>query len=131
MWVPLLFAVSVGVGVLVLATNFLNSSGTSGTPEASDRENASTLESTLSLGFMDSSGPGIESVEVVGTSATVYVDGDLTEAEADYVCDYTLDAAAELSEQGTWDSEDGLGGQLLEVSVRNSNGLFDRTSCSW
>jgi hypothetical protein len=104
MWVPLLFAVSVGVGVLVLATNFLNSSGTSGTPEASDRENASTLESTLSLGFMDSSGPGIESVEVVGTSATVYVDGDLTEAEADYVCDYTLDAAAELSEQGTWDS---------------------------
>ncbi len=59
---------------------------------------------------MDPSGASIESVEVVGTSARVYVDGDLTESEADYVCDYTLDVAAELSEQGMWDSEDGLGG---------------------
>ncbi len=95
-----------------------------------DRANANMLMTGFAI--EDPDREVVEDAAVSGTSATLYVDGDVTEAEAEYLCDYALGLSRELSEQGAWETgNDGIGGHLLEASVKRSGGFFTVTTCEW
>ena len=67
----------------------------------------------------------IEDVKVNGSSAPVTVSGKVSDAEARYLCDYTLDISCEFSRRGV------VGGgarSLLEGQVKRP-GLFNDTTC--
>jgi len=67
----------------------------------------------------------IEDVKVNGSSATVNVSSKVTDAEARYLCNYTLDLSREFSRRGV------VGGgarSLLEGQVKRP-GFFNDTTC--
>lgn len=104
--------------------------GGAGGMDPADEANAETL--MAGLAYEDPDREVVEDVEVSRTRATVYVSGDTTKAETEYVCNYVLELSHEFFEQGEWETEGrSFNTGLQEVSVKKSLGLFDMASCGW
>ena len=117
----------VGAGLVSGLWGALDPSG--GNEQGSGRVDTANAEMLLAtMRYEDPDGGVVEDVRVAGPSATVVVKGNPTDAEAEYICNYALDAAQGLDEAGGWESEGGFEDQLLEATVERP-GLFDDISC--
>lgn len=111
------------LGLLVIAADQVSCIGCGGT-DPKDKSYVETLKSGLEAGTSDADERiKIEDVSVNGSSATVTLSDDVTDAEARYVCNYALDFSRGFSRSGG-----GSAKSLLEAQVKRP-GLFNDTKC--
>ena len=92
-----------------------------------DKSHARLVSTALKLGVSNVAEKiEIEDVKVNGSSATVTVGGDVTDADARYLCNYALDSSWELQKNGQ--GAGGVRGRLSEAQVERP-GLFNDTTC--